>query len=130
MTIGGGIGSRHWTCEQGAEAAEARKWFPRVYSCKRYWHAKTQSEYWTEGLGHIVANCFKSGLLDIPSYHSISIMNRESTFADGAGTTGDDVYRRWRNYPAIYGDFVVVLRNAQAETLRPHRSIAINLERR
>jgi hypothetical protein len=40
-----------------------------------YWHAETRWEYWTVGLGPIVANTFKSGLLEIPPYHSISIMN-------------------------------------------------------
>ena len=93
-----------------------------------YRHAETRREYWTAGLGPIVANRFKSGLLDIPSYHSISIMNSELTFTDGAGTTTDGVYRRWRTYPAIFGDFVEVFRKAQAETLPPHRSIAIDLE--
>jgi len=75
------------------------------------------------GLSPIVANRFKSGLLDIPSYRSISIMNSELTCTDGAGTTADGVYRRCRTYPAIYGDFVEVVRKAQAETLPPHRSI-------
>jgi hypothetical protein len=41
-TISGGeIDTRHWTGEQGAVAATARKRFPRVYSCKRCWHAET-----------------------------------------------------------------------------------------
>jgi len=31
----GEIGTRHWTGEQGAAAATARKRFLRVYSCKR-----------------------------------------------------------------------------------------------
>jgi hypothetical protein len=71
----GEIGTRHWTGEQGAAAATARKRFPRVYSCKRCRHAETRREYWTAGLGPIVANRFKSGLLDIPSYRSISSTN-------------------------------------------------------
>jgi hypothetical protein len=71
----GEIGTRHWTGEQGAAAATARKRFPRVYWCKRCRHAKTRREYWTAGLGPIVANRFESGLLDIASYRSISIMN-------------------------------------------------------
>jgi len=93
-----------------------------------YRHAETRREYWTAGLGPIVANRLESGLLDIPSYRSTSIMNSELAFTDGAGTTADGVYRRWRTYPAIYGDFVDVFRKAQAETLPPHRSIAINLQ--
>ena len=40
-----------------------------------YRHAETRREYWMAGLGLIVANRFKSGLLDIPSYRSIYIMN-------------------------------------------------------
>jgi len=71
----GEIGTRHWTGEQGAAAATARKRFPRVYSCKRCRLAETRREYWTAGLGPIVANRFKSGLLDIPSYRSISSTN-------------------------------------------------------
>jgi len=39
------------------------------------------------GLGPIVANRFKSALLDIPSCRSVSSTNWELTFADGAGTT-------------------------------------------
>jgi len=40
-----------------------------------YRQAETRREYWTVGLGPIVANCFKSGLLDILSYRSISTTN-------------------------------------------------------
>jgi len=69
------ISPRRWTGEQGAAAATARKRFPRVYSCKLCGHAETRREYWTAGLGPIVANRFKSGLLDIPSYRSISSKN-------------------------------------------------------
>jgi len=71
----GEIGTRHWTGEQGAAAATARKRFPRVYSCKRCRLAETRREYWTAGLGPIEANRFKSGLLDIPSHRSISSTN-------------------------------------------------------
>jgi len=71
----GEIGTRHWTGEQGAAAATVRKMFPRVYSYKCCRLAETRREYWTVGLGPIVANCFKSGLLDIPSYRSISSTN-------------------------------------------------------
>jgi len=69
------IGPRCWTGEQGAAAATARKRFPRVYSCKRCRLAETRREYWTAGLGPIEVNRFKSGLLDIPSYRSISSTN-------------------------------------------------------
>jgi len=72
---GGEIGTRHWTGEQRAAAAMVRKRFPRVYSCKRCRLAETRREYWTAGLGPIVANAFESGLLDIPPYRSISTMN-------------------------------------------------------
>ena len=61
--------------EQEAAAATARKKFPRVYSCKRCRHAETRRLYLTVGLGPIVANRFKSGHLDIPSYPSISSTN-------------------------------------------------------
>jgi hypothetical protein len=71
----GEIGAGHWTGEQGAAAATARQRFQRVYSCKRCRHAETEREYWTAGLGPIVANRFKSGLPDIPPYRSISIPN-------------------------------------------------------
>jgi hypothetical protein len=40
-----------------------------------YRHAETRSDYWTAQLGSIVANRLKSGLLDIPSYRSISSTN-------------------------------------------------------
>jgi hypothetical protein len=69
------IGTRHWTVEQRAAAATARKMFPRVYSSKCCWLAETLREYWTAVLGSIVANRFESGLLDIPPYRSISTMN-------------------------------------------------------
>jgi len=68
-------GPRCWTGEQKAAAATVRKRFPRVYSCKRCRLAETRREYWTAGLGPIVANRFESGLLDISSYRSISTMN-------------------------------------------------------
>jgi len=71
----GEIGTRHWTGKQGAAAATVRKRFLRVYSCKRCRLAKTRREYWTAGLVPIVENGFKSGLLDIPPYRSISTMN-------------------------------------------------------
>jgi len=69
------IGPRCWTGKQRAAAATARKRFLRVYWCKSCWLAETRREYRTAGLGPIVANAFKSGLRDIPSYSSISIMN-------------------------------------------------------
>jgi hypothetical protein len=47
----GEIGTRHRTGEQGAAAATARQWFPRVYSCKCCRHAETQRKYWAVGLG-------------------------------------------------------------------------------
>jgi len=94
-----------------------------------YRHAETRREYWTAGLGPIVANRFKSGLLDIPPYGSIYIyyelrtnVCRWSRYHDK-----DGAYRRWRTYPAIYGDSWRFSK-AKAETLPPHRSIAINLE--
>jgi len=71
----GEIGTRHWTGEQGAAAATARNRYPRVYLCKRCGHAETRREYWTAGLGPILANNFKSGLPDIPSDHSTSSTN-------------------------------------------------------
>ena len=71
----GEIGTRHWTREQGAAAATARKRFPRVYLCKHCRHAETRREDWTAGFGPIEANHFKSGLLDIPSYRSIFSTN-------------------------------------------------------
>jgi len=59
------------------------------------------------GLALPWANRFKSGLLDIPPYRSIYIyyelrtnVCRWSQYHDK-----DGAYRRWRTYPAIYGDF-------------------------
>jgi hypothetical protein len=40
-----------------------------------YRHAETRREYWTAELGPIVANRFKSGILDIPSYRSMCSTN-------------------------------------------------------
>ena len=40
-----------------------------------YQHAETHREYQTVGLGPMVADHFKSGLLDFPPYRSISIIN-------------------------------------------------------
>jgi hypothetical protein len=54
----GEIGTRHWTGEQGAVAATARKRFPRVYSCKRCRLAETRREYWTAGLGSSMGEPF------------------------------------------------------------------------
>jgi len=71
----GEIGRTHWTGEQGAAAATDRKRFPRVYWCKHCWIAEISNEYRTVRLGPIVANRFKSGLLDILSYHPISGTN-------------------------------------------------------
>jgi len=86
-------------------------------------HAETRTEYWTAGLGPIVANCFKSGLLDIPSYRSISITHWELQCADGAGTTTKMVPTDDGGHiPATYGEFVEVFSKYRAETLPPHRS--------
>jgi hypothetical protein len=50
-------------------------------------------------------------------------------FADGAGTTTKMVPTdNGGLIPAIYGDFVEAFSKAKAETLPPHRSIAIDLE--
>jgi hypothetical protein len=79
--------------------------------------------YGTAGLGPIVVNRFKSGLLDIPSYRSIYIMNWELMFADGAGTTTKMVPTDDGGHiPAIHGDFVEVFSN-EAKTLPQDRSI-------
>jgi len=89
-----------------------------------YWHAETRREYRTVGLGPIVANRSKSGLLDIPSYRSISRTNWQLTFADGAGTTTKMVPTDDGGHiVAIYGDFVEVFSKTKAETLPPHRWI-------
>jgi len=83
------------------------------------------------GLGPIVAHRFKSGLLDISSYHSISIMNWELTCADGAGTTTKMVLTDDGGHiPTIYGEFVEVSTKDTPETLPPHRLTdhAIDLE--
>jgi len=82
------------------------------------------------GFGPSVANRFKSGLLDIPSYRSIYIMNEELTVADGAGTTTKMVPTDDGGHiPAIHGDLVEVF-GTVAKTLQPHRSIdhAIDLQ--
>jgi len=88
--------------------------------CNR--HAETQREKCKAGLGRIEANDFKSGLLDIPSYRSISIMNSELLWADGAGTmtkmvpidTGGHIL-------TTYGEFVKVFSKDKPETLLLHR---------
>jgi hypothetical protein len=117
------IGPRRWMGEQGAAAATVRKWFPRVYSCKRWQLAETRREYRMAGLGPIVANRVTSGLLVIPPYRSISIMNRELTCADGAGTMTRMVHtENGGHIPATYGEFVEVFSKDKAETLPPHRS--------
>jgi len=71
----GEIGTRHWKGKQGAAAAAVTKRHPRVYSCRCCRLAETRREYWTAGRGPIEANLFKSGLLDIFSYRSISSTN-------------------------------------------------------
>jgi hypothetical protein len=96
-----------------------------------YRHAKTWREYLTAGLGPIVANRFKSGLLDIPPYRSIPLMNQEVTCADGVGTTtkmmpSDD----GGHILATYGEFVEVFSKDNPETPPPHLSTghAIDLQ--
>jgi len=71
------------------------------------------------GLAYFDANCFISRLLDIPSHLSVSIMNWELMFADGAGTATkmvptDDVALIL--ITAIYGDFVEVFSNQGGDT--------------
>jgi len=115
------IAPRRWTGEQGAAAATVRKRFPRVYSCKHCRLAETPREYRPAGLGPIVTYCFKSGLLDIPPYHSISIMNCELMCPDAAGTTTkmlptDD----GGHIPATYGEFVEGFSKDMAQTLPPY----------
>jgi len=126
---GGEIGTRHWTSEQGAVAATARKNFPRVYSCKRCRHAETRREYWTAGLGSSMGELFKSGFLDIPPYRSIYIyyelrtnVCRWSRYHDKMVPT--DNGGLIQRYTEISWRFS----RDKAETLPPYRSIAINLE--
>jgi len=58
------------------------------------------------GLDPIVVNRFKSGLLDVPSYRSISSTNGELTFPDEASTTTKMVPTDDGGHiPAIYGEF-------------------------
>jgi len=83
-----------------------------------YRHAETRREYWTAGLGPIVANSFKSGLLDIPPYRSIYIyyelrtnVCRWSRYHDKDGAN-----IRWRTSPAIYGEFVEVQQSQGGDT--------------
>jgi len=93
-------------------------------------HAETSREYWTVGLDRIVVNCFKSWLLDIPSYRSIYIINYELPFADGAGTITQMVPTDDGGHiPAIYGDLLESF-SKDAKTLQLHWSIehAIDLE--
>jgi len=74
-------------------------------------------------LGPIVANHFKSGLLDNFPYCSTSTMNRELTCEDVAGKMTKMVPTYDRGHiPAIYGEFVEVFSKDQTETLPPHRS--------
>jgi len=74
------------------------------------------------------ANCFKSGLLDIPSYGSIYIyyeltthVCRWSRYHDKAGA-----YKRWRTYREMYGDFIQAFSKARAGTLPPYHLITID----
>jgi len=57
-TSSGEIRTRHWTGEQGAAAATARKRFSTVYSCKLCRHSETRREYWTAGLGSSMGELF------------------------------------------------------------------------
>jgi len=100
-----------------------------VNDCYRL--TETRREYRTAGLGRIVANRFKSGLLDIAPYCSISIMNWELTCADGDGTMTKMVPTDDGGYIlATYGEFVEAFSKDEAETLPPHQSTdhAIGLE--
>ena len=54
----GEMGTRHWTGEQEAAAATARKRFPMVYSCKRCRHSETRREYWKAELGSSMGKQF------------------------------------------------------------------------
>jgi hypothetical protein len=94
-------------------------------------HAEIRSESPRAGLGPIAANRFKSGLLDIPLYRSIPIMNQELSCADGADTMTQLVPRDDGGHiAATYGEFVEDFRKDKVETLLPHRSTdhAIDLE--
>jgi len=96
-----------------------------------YRHAETRREYRTAGLGPILENRFKPGLLDIPPDHSIPIMNQELMFADGAGTmTNMAPTDDGGHIPATYGEFVEVFSTNKSETLPLHRATdpAIDLE--
>jgi len=109
--------------EQGAAAATGKKKLLWVYSCKHCRLAKTRREYWTPGLGPIVVNGCKPGLLDCPSYRFMSIINPEPKCADGAGTTtkmvpADD----GEHIPATYGELVETIGKHNEETLPPHMS--------
>jgi len=64
-----------------------------------YRHAETRREYWTAGLGPIVANRFKSGLLDIPLPLHIYYELRTNVCRWSRHHDKDGAYRRWRTYP-------------------------------
>jgi hypothetical protein len=105
----GGISNRHWTAEQRPAAAKVRKRFPRVNLCSYCRLAETRMEYWTAGLGPIVANSFKSRLLNTPLCCCISTMNWEQPCANGDSTMPKMVstdHGRLILIPATYRDFV------------------------
>jgi len=89
-----------------------------------YRHAETRREYWTAGLGPIVANRFKSGLLDIPLPLHIYYELRTNVCRWSRDHDKDGAYRRWRTYPAIYGDFVEVQQSQGGDT--PAASVNCN----
>jgi hypothetical protein len=84
-------------------------------NCYRY--METRREYWTAGLGPIVAKRFKCRLRDIPSYLSISRADCQRTFADEAGTTTKMVPTdNGGHIPVIYGEFVEGFQHSGRDT--------------
>ena len=86
---------------------------------------------WRPGWALPWANHIKSRLMDMPPYHSRSCMNRELTFADGAGTMTKIVPTDDGGHiPAIYGELIEVVSKAKAVTVLLHWSTdhAIDVE--
>jgi len=76
------------------------------------------------GLALPWANHFTSGLLDIPLPLHIDYELRTNVCRWSRHNDKDGVYRRWRTYPAIYGDFVEVQQSQGGDT--PAASVNCN----
>ena len=119
------IGPERWTGEQGAVVvvAPAESLLGNLQWLRPARRIQDRSTSGRQGLALPWVNHWKSRILDIPPYHSISSKKWELTFEDAAGPITKMLLTDNGEYiPAIYGEFLDIFCKPKAETLPLHQS--------